>query len=288
MIMLSATNYTLWKPRWRISYFARICMTHWRIRKTNLQRWRIRNGRRWKKKRLGRSNSGLDMRCSIFYHIAHEISDYKLWIKLEEMYQAKISWNKALLMRKLVNLKFQRGTTVAEHTSEFQNLVNQLVNQLEIGKEVKVEVEVTEGVLAEDDRGHNRDVALLCAFITTRKCISRGIVQSISRDEWSVFRDNMRNNSSDSSGWEWCSPSNISRWKVKLNIGFRKYLPIMQRHGDVLYICSMRMTCTDGKHQVNRVVDKWAVQFCMAGERSLTLTEVRHVLSLPKNLIFRC
>ncbi|GFY87492.1 hypothetical protein Acr_05g0011310 [Actinidia rufa] len=43
------------------------------------------------------------------------------------MYQAKTSRNKALLMRRLVNLKLQRGT-VAEHTSEFQNLVNQLAS----------------------------------------------------------------------------------------------------------------------------------------------------------------
>ncbi|GFS34358.1 hypothetical protein Acr_00g0033520 [Actinidia rufa] len=44
------------------------------------------------------------------------------------MYQAKTSQNKALLMRKLVNLKLQRETTVAEHTSEFQSLVNQLTS----------------------------------------------------------------------------------------------------------------------------------------------------------------
>ncbi|GFZ11293.1 heat shock protein 18.2 [Actinidia rufa] len=49
-------------------------------------------------------------------------------IKLEEMYQAKTSRNKALLMRRLVNLKLQRETTVAEHTSEFQSLVNQLTS----------------------------------------------------------------------------------------------------------------------------------------------------------------
>ncbi|GFZ11016.1 hypothetical protein Acr_22g0004140 [Actinidia rufa] len=44
------------------------------------------------------------------------------------MYQAKTSRNKALLMRRLVNLKLQRETTVAEYTSEFQSLVNQLTS----------------------------------------------------------------------------------------------------------------------------------------------------------------
>ncbi|GFZ14668.1 hypothetical protein Acr_24g0008580 [Actinidia rufa] len=58
----------------------------------------------------------------VFHHVAQETSAYELWIKLKEMYQAKTSRNKALLMRRLVNLKFQRETTVAEHMSEFQNL----------------------------------------------------------------------------------------------------------------------------------------------------------------------
>ncbi|GFS37296.1 hypothetical protein Acr_00g0051210 [Actinidia rufa] len=56
-----------------------------------------------------------------------ETSAYELWTKLEKMYQAKTSLNKAILMRRLVNLKLQRGT-VAEHMSEFQNLVNQLAS----------------------------------------------------------------------------------------------------------------------------------------------------------------
>ena len=55
----------------------------------------------------------------MFHHVAQKTSAYELWIKLEEMYQAKTSRNKALLMRKLVNLKLQREITVAEHTSEF-------------------------------------------------------------------------------------------------------------------------------------------------------------------------
>ncbi|GFZ18366.1 hypothetical protein Acr_27g0001050 [Actinidia rufa] len=55
----------------------------------------------------------------VFHHVAQETSAYELWIKLEEMYQTKTSQNKALLMRRLVNLKFQRETTVVEHTSEF-------------------------------------------------------------------------------------------------------------------------------------------------------------------------
>ncbi|GMP97319.1 hypothetical protein CsSME_00045620 [Camellia sinensis var. sinensis] len=42
------------------------------------------------------------------------------------MYQLKTTQNKALVMRRLVNLKLKNGMSVAEHTSEFKNLVNQL------------------------------------------------------------------------------------------------------------------------------------------------------------------
>ena len=47
-----------------------------------------------------------------------------------------IAQNKALLMRRLVNLKLKNGTSVAEHTSMFQNLVNQLsAVELQLGDE---------------------------------------------------------------------------------------------------------------------------------------------------------
>ncbi|GFS36791.1 hypothetical protein Acr_00g0048080 [Actinidia rufa] len=51
-------------------------------------------------------------------HEHDEMSAHGLWTKLEEMYREKTSQNKVLL-RRLV-LKLQRGTTVAEQTSEFQ------------------------------------------------------------------------------------------------------------------------------------------------------------------------
>ena len=64
----------------------------------------------------------------MFRHVTQETSVYELWNKLENMYQAKTSWNTTLLMRRLVNLKLQIGNTVVEHKSEFQNLVNQLAS----------------------------------------------------------------------------------------------------------------------------------------------------------------
>ncbi|GMP68924.1 hypothetical protein CsSME_00028367 [Camellia sinensis var. sinensis] len=42
------------------------------------------------------------------------------------MYQLKTARNKALVMRRLVNLKLKNDVPVTEHTSEFKNLMNQL------------------------------------------------------------------------------------------------------------------------------------------------------------------
>jgi hypothetical protein len=50
-----------------------------------------------------------------------------LWKKIEEMYQRKTAQNKAFIIRKLVNLKYQDGRSVAEHLNDFQDLVNQLI-----------------------------------------------------------------------------------------------------------------------------------------------------------------
>ncbi|XP_028075178.1 dynactin subunit 1-like [Camellia sinensis] len=62
----------------------------------------------------------------VFYHVAQETDTYVLWTMLEGMYQSKTARNKALVMRKLVNLKLKNDVSVAEHTSEFKNLVNHL------------------------------------------------------------------------------------------------------------------------------------------------------------------
>ena len=63
---------------------------------------------------------------SVYHHIANEISAQALWKKLEELYERKTAGNKALLIRKLVNLKFKNGSAIAEHLNEMQSIINQL------------------------------------------------------------------------------------------------------------------------------------------------------------------
>ena len=50
-----------------------------------------------------------------------------LWEKLRSLYERKTAQNKDFIARKLVNLKLKEGKSIAEHLSEFQDLVNQMV-----------------------------------------------------------------------------------------------------------------------------------------------------------------
>ncbi|GFS33854.1 hypothetical protein Acr_00g0030870 [Actinidia rufa] len=103
MIVLSATNYAIWKPRMEDILF---CKDLHDPLENKGEKPEAKKDEEWRK--MNRKMIGLIRQC-----IGHE---------------AKTSRNKALLMRRLVNLKLQRETTVAEHTSEFQSLVNQLTS----------------------------------------------------------------------------------------------------------------------------------------------------------------
>ena len=63
---------------------------------------------------------------SVFHHISTETDAKVLWEKLESMFERKTAQNKAFLIRKLVNMKYQEGASVNEHLSKFQDCVNRL------------------------------------------------------------------------------------------------------------------------------------------------------------------
>ena len=59
--------------------------------------------------------------------MSQETNAEALWEKLRSLYERKTAQNKAFIARKLVNLKLKEGKSIAEHLSEFQDLVNQMV-----------------------------------------------------------------------------------------------------------------------------------------------------------------
>ncbi|KAL6346472.1 hypothetical protein AAG906_033268 [Vitis piasezkii] len=57
---------------------------------------------------------------------AKEVDAYSLWQKLESLYERKTAQNKAFMIKRLVNLKYKDGNSVAKHFSNFQGLLNEL------------------------------------------------------------------------------------------------------------------------------------------------------------------
>ncbi|CAH9074170.1 unnamed protein product [Cuscuta europaea] len=124
MIMLTATNYTLWKPRMEDFLSCKDLFDPIEMKGINPDPPKSIEWKKINRKTIGQIRQWIDH--SVFHHVAQETDAYALWKKLEDMYQAKTARNKALLMRRLVNMKLKSGTSVAEHTGQFQSLVNQL------------------------------------------------------------------------------------------------------------------------------------------------------------------
>nr|KYP59117.1 Retrovirus-related Pol polyprotein from transposon TNT 1-94 [Cajanus cajan] len=81
----------------------------------------------WKKanrKTIGMIRQWIDQR--IYHHVSSETNAFNLCKKLSELFESKNAQNKVFHIRKLVNLKYKDGSSVAEHLRNFQNLVNQL------------------------------------------------------------------------------------------------------------------------------------------------------------------
>jgi gag-polypeptide of LTR copia-type len=56
---------------------------------------------------------------SVYHHISTEINAKALWKKLESLYERKTAQNKAFYIRKLVNMKYQEGSSMSDHLSRF-------------------------------------------------------------------------------------------------------------------------------------------------------------------------
>ena len=71
--------------------------------------------------------------------MSQETNAKTLWKKLRSIYEKNTAQNKAFIARKLVNLKVKEGKSIAEHLSEFQDFVNQMVTmKLVIDDELQV------------------------------------------------------------------------------------------------------------------------------------------------------
>ncbi|GFZ21518.1 hypothetical protein Acr_29g0006800 [Actinidia rufa] len=178
--------------------------------------------------KMNRKTIGLIRQCigyEVFHYVTQETSAYDLWTKLEKMYQAKTSRNMALLMRRLMNLKLQRGT-VAEYTSSTAS------------------------------EFFTRELGDIGGF-SQQFCIG-----------WEV-------------DYEYSQGCPVQRRSTKKRDGHDRAKD--KKMFSTYAACEglVRMA----NNTTNKVVGKGTVQFRMADGRSVTLTEVRHVPKLRKNLI---
>ncbi|KAL4561013.1 hypothetical protein LXL04_033173 [Taraxacum kok-saghyz] len=124
MVRLTPTNYNMWKPRMEDLLYLKELAEPLEKKGVKPDTKTDDVWMRINKKTVAQIRQWIDY--SVFHHVSQETDAYKLWKKLENMYQAKTARNKTLLMRRLVNHKLRSGTSITEHTSQFQDLVNQL------------------------------------------------------------------------------------------------------------------------------------------------------------------
>ncbi|GKV52757.1 hypothetical protein SLEP1_g59325 [Rubroshorea leprosula] len=136
MIKLNTSNYSLWKTLMEDKLFCKHLydpIEHKGIKPAEM------NDADWKKidrKAYAVICKWVDM--SVIHHVGQEKESYKLWTKLEELFERKNALKKASLIRKLVNLKYKEGKNVSEHLNNFQEILNELVTvKLAIDDEVQ-------------------------------------------------------------------------------------------------------------------------------------------------------
>jgi hypothetical protein len=119
MIKLSTSNYSIWKPMMEDVLYCKDL--HDPIKGDSAKPSSMPD-KEWAK--MHRKTIGCIRQCikvSVFHHVSQETKADTLWKKLESHYERKTAQKKAFAIRKL-----KEGRSIAEHLSEFQDLVNQL------------------------------------------------------------------------------------------------------------------------------------------------------------------
>ena len=64
----------------------------------------------------------------LYNNFGDETKANELWRKIETMFQTKNDLNRVSVFRKLVRLRYQDGSSMAEHLNTFQGLISQIVS----------------------------------------------------------------------------------------------------------------------------------------------------------------
>ena len=64
---------------------------------------------------------------NVYHYVDQETHARTLWDKLENLYASKSGNNKLFLLKKMMMLRYKDGTSIADHVSEFQSSLTQLL-----------------------------------------------------------------------------------------------------------------------------------------------------------------
>ena len=134
MVNLNGSNYHVWKGKMEDllyvkEYYLPVFTTEKPANKTE-QEWTILH-----RQVCGYIRQWVD--DNVLNHISGETHARTLWNKLEQLYARKTGNNKLYLIKQLMSLRYQDGTTISDHLNAFQGIMNQLA-----GMGIKFEDEI--------------------------------------------------------------------------------------------------------------------------------------------------
>ena len=123
MFKLTSSNYPVWKSRMRDIL---VCKDLWLPVQFGDKRPNKIDAAVWEALHLKATayiRSFLDM--SIYNNLGEEIEADVLWKKIGVMFENKNGVNKVSIFRKIMRLRYQDGSSMAEHINAFQGLMNE-------------------------------------------------------------------------------------------------------------------------------------------------------------------
>lgn len=124
MIMLNGTNYQLWRNKMKDLLFVKAL--HLPVFTT--QKPDSKSDEEWEfehQQVCGFIRQFVEE--NVYNHIDQETHARTLWEKLESLYASRSGNNKLFLLKKMMALKYKEGMSIADHVSEFQSMMNQLL-----------------------------------------------------------------------------------------------------------------------------------------------------------------
>ena len=126
MIKLTGSNYSIWRSKMRDMLVCKdmyLPVLHGQSKPEDI------NASTWDAMHLKPTSY---IRCfidmSLYNNFVDETKAHELWGKIETMFQTKNALNRVSVFRKLVRLRYQDGSSMAEHLNTFQGLVSQTIS----------------------------------------------------------------------------------------------------------------------------------------------------------------